>query len=210
MNDWLGLDITLTSSKICSIQELVNAHLRARAEDVEDSLCDACSKHGKRPASTELLATPEVVVIVIHAVAALTDKEKKSGRTTMSYNTAPRKIVPQKVDYGLWLDLSRFQAPGYMTSRTETKYQLSSVVFHSGLSFSSGHYSGIFRSAKSICRANDDHVEPANVAELLGQMNRRADTTPYILTYIRTPPKRADAAQSGVNPMPLKTGGRLL
>jgi hypothetical protein len=78
---------------------------------------------------------------------------------------------------------------------------MSSVVFHDGYTFNSGHYFGVYTSPTGVNNINDDTVKPADVKVLLGlkshgRMLQNTDeekagrsVTPCILTYVRAKPR---------------------
>ena len=97
--------------------------------------------------------------------------------------TGMRKIASYP-RYGLWLDMSAFQATEELRTGNTVKYRLHSVVYHIGKSTNSGHYVGVFTTPTGLFEIDDTNVSEANVSDLF-RREPGSKGTPYLLAYVR-------------------------
>jgi hypothetical protein len=204
--DSMGIQVVVTNSEKCTLQQLIDKTLNETPENVEESLCEACGGRWKRPVKSGFITTPEVLFIHIQATRNI---EFVRGRTEAEISAKRgfkpnlKKINPVNLQYGLWLDLSKHQLEGHRKSCLAMKYRLASASFHMGSDYSSGHYVGGYTSPSGIFGANDTVAGPIDVGTLLGLKSpeklvnphinepfidhglRRRKPTPYVLVYIR-------------------------
>jgi hypothetical protein len=98
--DQFGIQLPVSSSDKVKLTELIDQRWNERADQVDDFKCDGCSESHPRPGQTQLIGAPEVIFIAL--VATRDTHDLRKGQII-------RKLVPMNVEYGLWLDLSKYQ-----------------------------------------------------------------------------------------------------
>jgi hypothetical protein len=117
--DQFGIQLPVTSSDKITLIDLIDQRWNERADQVDNYSCENCLESHPRPGKTELIGSPEVITIVL--VGTKDTRNLRQGQII-------RKLIPMNVDYGLWLDLSKYQPEENIDGSRESVSELLRLV----------------------------------------------------------------------------------
>jgi len=142
-----------------------------------------CTDKASKPAEEFITIPPEVIVIALNRF-----RQKSTNPKDIDLHKDRTKISLSE-----WLNLQEHYGHADLPRDTKLAYRLSSVIYHTG-ELTSGHYVTVARGPPSNWwRINDTVVESASSKMALDYPaeDRNEPWVPYILTYVRTEPRKA-------------------